>query len=158
MLGSLPGAASLNAREYYAHPRNLFWPFAAEMFGFDQALPYRDRLQVLYEAGVGLWDVLASCERAGSSDSAIVPGSECANDIAGWLAGTSCKMIAVNGAKAHALLWRLCGTQLQETGVLPRAQVLRLPSTSPANAALSRAHKLAAWGALADAVRERNAT
>lgn len=72
VLGSFPGAASLAAGQYYAHPRNQFWPLISGVVGDDLvALPYHDRLPRLLAHGVGLWDVLEACEREGSLDSAI---------------------------------------------------------------------------------------
>lgn len=72
VLGSFPGAASLAAGQYYAHPRNQFWRLISGVVGEDlAALPYADRLPRLLAHGVGLWDVLGECERVGSLDSAI---------------------------------------------------------------------------------------
>ena len=83
VLGSMPGTISLRQGRYYAHPRNAFWPIAAEILGFDPALDYALRLERLTQAGVALWDVLQGCEREGSLDADIrnaVP-----NDFAGFL-------------------------------------------------------------------------
>ncbi len=72
ILGSLPGDASLKAAQYYAHPRNGFWPLIGGVLGEGlAALPYDERLQRLKARGVGLWDVIASAERSGSLDAAI---------------------------------------------------------------------------------------
>src|SRR5689334_13494704 len=72
VLGSFPGAASLAAAQYYAHPRNQFWPLVSHLAGEDlAALPYAARLPRLLAHGFGLWDVLGACEREGSLDSAI---------------------------------------------------------------------------------------
>src|SRR5476649_454738 len=81
ILGSFPGAASLAAQQYYAHPRNLLWPILSALTGEPLAqLPYEERLPRLLAHGFGLWDVLGACEREGSLDAAIrLPA---ANDFA----------------------------------------------------------------------------
>src|SRR3990167_2140314 len=71
LLGSMPGAASLLEQRYYAHPRNLFWPFMQQLFGIQTEFNYQQRCKLLTEQGLALWDVIAHCERAGSLDSAI---------------------------------------------------------------------------------------
>ena len=144
LLGSMPGAASLAAGAYYAHPRNLFWPFMADIVGFDPALPYAARLRALQEAGIGLWDVVARCQRPGSLDSAIVAGTVEAADLPGLLAARPrIRTLLFNGARAEAEFhrWHPAGT------VDPTLRLQRLPSTSPANASQRPADKLAAWRA-----------
>jgi hypoxanthine-DNA glycosylase len=142
ILGSMPGAASLAACEYYAHPQNQFWPIIDAIIGHAcRETPYEQRLESLREAHIALWDVLHSCVREGSLDSAIVHPSAHPNDIPGLLAGhPGIVRICCNGTTAHAALLRYFGAQLP-------VQVQRLPSTSPANARVSFAGKLAAWRA-----------
>jgi hypoxanthine-DNA glycosylase len=142
VLGSFPGAASLQAQQYYAHPRNHFWPILSALWQLDLlALPYAKRLAELRRRGLGLWDIYASCRREGSLDSAIEQPR--LNDLASMrrraprLTG-----VAHNGAesaRARALTLAL--------GVA----VTRLPSTSPANASWSFERKLAAWRAVFEA-------
>lgn len=107
VLGSMPGAISLRQGRYYAHPRNAFWPIAAEILGFDPALDYALRLERLTQAGVALWDVLQGCEREGSLDADIrnaVP-----NDFAGFLrAHPRLRRVCLNGGKAASLFRRRC--------------------------------------------------
>ena len=99
VLGSMPGAASLAAQQYYAHPRNAFWPIMSQLFGFAADLPYPQRLMQLQAQGIGLWDVLQSCERQGSLDSAI--RAETPNDFASLLQQQpQIRALAFNGAKA----------------------------------------------------------
>ena len=75
ILGSFPGAASLAAQQYYGHPQNQFWPILKVIFAFpprpDYIVCYENNIKWLLEQGLGVWDVYASCERAGSLDSAI---------------------------------------------------------------------------------------
>lgn len=142
ILGSMPGAASLRAERYYAHPHNQFWPIMAELLGFDPALPYPARCVELSKAGIALWDVLRSCVRPGSLDSAIQARTAQANDFAAFLAEHShIRRIAFNGAAAENLFRRYVSPQLQTFTL----DFMRLPSTSPAHASLSRSAKLAAW-------------
>ncbi|WP_374241486.1 DNA-deoxyinosine glycosylase [Zoogloea sp.] len=146
ILGSMPGQASLAAGEYYAHPRNLFWPILGELFGAPPALPYAERLGKLTTAGLALWDVLQCCEREGSLDGNIEPTSIVANDFASFLAGhPHIVRIFFNGAMAETCFRR----HVQPT-LPPRPLLLtRLPSTSPANAGYTFARRLEAWRALA---------
>jgi len=81
ILGSMPGIASLEATQYYAHPRNAFWPIMADLYGFEVTLPYPARIEALKAANVALWDVLQQCERQGSLDSAIKKASRIPNDL-----------------------------------------------------------------------------
>ena len=81
ILGSMPGKASLAAGEYYAHPRNLFWPIMGELVGAHPGLPYEGRLRMLKSSGIALWDVLESCIRNSSLDSHIEEASVIPNDF-----------------------------------------------------------------------------
>lgn len=142
VLGSMPGTRSLQAQQYYAHPQNRFWPFMGTLLGADPALPYPERCGRLIESGIALWDVLASCERPGSLDSAIRDATVRANDFAGFLAAyPSIDAVLFNGAKAESSFRRFVLPALARTGLEYR----RLPSTSPANASQRPADKLVAW-------------
>ena len=141
VLGSFPGAASLAARQYYAHPRNQFWPLLSALWGVDlTALPYAQRLAVLRERRLGLWDVYASCRRDGSLDSAIEDAQ--ANDLASLRRrAPELRAVAHNGGESARFM-----RATMALGV----PVVRLPSTSPANASWSFDRKLAAWRAAFD--------
>lgn len=125
VLGSLPGERSLAERRYYAHPQNQFWPLIGAVIGRDlAALPYPDRLAALLEARVGLWDVVATARRAGSSDAAIRDAG--ANDLAGLLATLpDLRAIGFNGATALAIGTRALGS------AFPAVARRALPSSSP---------------------------
>jgi hypoxanthine-DNA glycosylase len=136
VLGSFPGAASLAAQQYYAHPRNQFWPILSALWGVDLVpRTYAQRVAELKRRGLAVWDVYASCRREGSLDSAIenaVP-----NDLAGLRRRCpQLQAVAHNGGESarHMRVTQAMG--------LP---VYRLPSTSPANASWSFERKLAAW-------------
>lgn len=142
ILGSMPGQASLAAGQYYAHPRNAFWPIMATLLGFDAALDYPARTMALAAAGVAVWDVLHSCRRPGSLDSSIEAESLVVNDLAGFLAGhRAIEHIFFNGSAAEKLFRKHLGADPS----IAKLRLTRLPSTSPAHAALNFAQKLAAW-------------
>ncbi len=142
ILGSMPGGHSLRLGEYYAHPRNRFWPIMAELCGFDAALAYPQRLEALKSSGIALWDVLHACRREGSADAKIDDASLELNDIAGFLRQhPRIHAILFNGAKAEQCFLRHARSTLDETSL----RCLRLPSTSPAHATLGQQQKLAAW-------------
>ena len=139
ILGSFPSATSLARQQYYAHPQNAFWkilqaiwPSSPYEISVDS---YEKRINALLNQGLGLWDVYASCEREGSLDSAIRHPQ--VNDLAALVSHCpTLKVMAHNGGESfrHARHTRTLG--------LP---VVRLPSSSPANASWSFERKLAAW-------------
>jgi hypoxanthine-DNA glycosylase len=138
ILGSFPSALSLAAGQYYANPRNAFWPITSELFGFDGSASYDTRLAALQSHGVALWDVLHECRRIGSADSTIDPKSLVVNNFAELFANYRTIMrVYFNGAKAAELYRRLADTA-------ERVEYRRLPSTSPAHVMRPGA-KLAAW-------------
>ena len=151
ILGSMPGVRSLEQQEYYAHPRNAFWPIMAELFNFASDLPYPQRLQRLQSKRVALWDVLASCWRPGSLDTTIDGNSAQPNDFCNFLLTLPhLRAIFFNGSKAEQLFRRLVVPQL---GALPsELRLERLPSTSPANARLDLGRKLEHWRAMSQAL------
>lgn len=139
ILGSFPGAASLAAAQYYAHPRNLLWPILSQLTGEDLAgLPYAERLPRLLAHGFGLWDVLGACEREGSLDSAI--RKPAANDFARLR--TLCPLLETVGFNGQTS--GKFAAQFAAAGY----RTVVLPSSSPAHAALSFAQKLACWRGL----------
>jgi double-stranded uracil-DNA glycosylase len=117
ILGSMPGTASLQAREYYAHPRNAFWTIVESLLDIKRAAPYSERCGALATAGFAVWDVLKACRRSGSLDSAIEPDSIVANNFRRFL---------------------------QRNPGIERPRIT-LPSTSPANASFTLQEKIRAW-------------
>jgi double-stranded uracil-DNA glycosylase len=149
ILGSMPGRASLAANQYYAHPRNAFWSLMGRLFAFDSAQDYPARVKALNDFGIAVWDVLASCQRPGSLDSAIAKNSVVTNDLIGFLAAHRLiGHIFFNGGTAEKLFHR----HIMPTPATNNLRLIRLPSTSPAHAALGFAQKLAAWRAISVAV------
>lgn len=142
ILGSMPGERSLAAEQYYAHPRNAFWKIMQEVAGVDSTASYEERLQSLKRRGIALWDVLHSCHREGSLDTAIKRGSVKVNDFdAFFRRHPGIRVVLLNGGTAE---------QYYERYVLPgikdvKIKHLRMPSTSPAHAAVSFEQKTEAW-------------
>ena len=143
VLGSMPGGESLRRQEYYAFERNSFWWIMGELFGAGWDLSYAERVTQLTGRGVAVWDVLASCERSGSLDSAIEPTSEEVNDFCDLLLEHPIELVLFNGGKAEQAWKRHVRPLLADWKAQPK--YARVPSTSPAYAALSRSAKLEAW-------------
>ncbi len=149
LLGTMPGEESLKQQQYYAHPRNLFWPMLYHVFNEPMQTDYKKRLQLLHDKGIALWDVFKSCIREGSLDSNI--HHEELNDIPGLLEEfPAIRFVLCNGETA----WK----QFQQK-VLPRIKrpvyALRLPSTSPANASVPYEIKVNQWMQLRHTLEKR---
>lgn len=144
ILGSMPGQASLAACQYYAHPRNLFWPIMGALYGAGPDQPYDVRLQALQDHQVALWDVLQSCVRETSLDADIL--HEIPNDFAAFLAAhPRMTHVFFNGAKAAQSFKR------HVRDYPPSLMLTTLPSTSPAHAARNFAQKREAWSVIRQA-------
>jgi hypoxanthine-DNA glycosylase len=143
ILGSFPGEASLAAAQYYAHPRNHFWPLLGAVLGVPLAtLRYRERLTCLRSHRIALWDTIVACEREGSLDGSIRNAER--GDVARvHRVARNLALVCFNGKTAGRAepVWRDAG---YETSVLP--------SSSPANTR-PFAEKLAAWRAIGPFVR-----
>ena len=143
ILGTAPSVASLEAGGHYGHKRNAFWPIVFALWGQNDPGDYPSRYAFLLSRGIALWDVLESCEREGSLDSAIRAGIP--SDIDGLLA--DCPSIAAifcNGGKAYELFCKH----------FPHLHATRLPSTSPAAARMRFDDKLEAWQTVKTALEE----
>lgn len=144
ILGSMPGRASLQAQQYYAHPQNAFWRILGHLLGFPSDLPYPQRLEQLTSRGIALWDVLHSCTRHSSLDSDIEETSIIPNAIAQLLSEhAGIRRIYFNGSKAEQAFRRHVAPALSARGT--ELICLRLPSTSPAHASRSFQDKVEAW-------------
>jgi double-stranded uracil-DNA glycosylase len=140
VLGTLPGEESLRRVEYYAHPRNLFWPIVCGLFDAPAPVRYADKLRFVASRRIALWDVCESGERRASADATI--RGEVPNAIeALLLCHPGIRSIAFNGSGARRLYDRHFARR-------PDLRYLALPSTSPAYASLGFAGKLARWSAL----------
>jgi hypoxanthine-DNA glycosylase len=147
ILGSLPGRVSLEMQQYYALPRNAFWPIMGRLLDFEPGLPYERRVAKLKQCRIALWDVCASAKRTGSLDSAIVRASVRPNDFVTFLARhRSIRSVYFNGGTARALYTRLVLPRLPPG--LDYLNYVSLPSTSPAHAGLSLAAKLRRWSSV----------
>lgn len=144
ILGTLPGEESIRRHQYYAHPRNSFWPIMSQLVGAGPDLPYAVRLRKLKAAGIMLWDVLQAASRSGSADANIHPRRRRPNDISGLLQRhPELRLIAFNGGPAETLFRRHIAPHCRQA--LTRLALCRLPSTSPAHASRAYHQKLACW-------------
>jgi hypoxanthine-DNA glycosylase len=138
VLGSFPSTASLAARQYYAHPQNQFWRILGAVVEQPlREMDYPERLAAVQAAGIGIWDVFASCERAGSLDSAIREARP--NDLGALrTVAPALRRICFNG--------RMAARRIREVEAMG-FEVHVLPSTSPAHAGMGFEEKLARWRA-----------
>lgn len=136
ILGSLPSVKSRENHFYYGHPQNRFWKLVAALCQEDIPQTIEEKKNLLYHHKIALWDVIARCDIIGSSDSSIknvIP-----NDMKQILDHAPIRQIYANGGKAYELYMRYCYSDCQR-------DIIKLPSTSPANAAFSMERLLEAW-------------
>ncbi|HEU0155544.1 MAG TPA: DNA-deoxyinosine glycosylase [Stellaceae bacterium] len=147
VLGTLPGEESLRRQEYYAHPRNLFWPILFALFDAAPVADYGAKLAFVTAQRVALWDVCETGEREASADASI--RRERPNAIDRLLdAHPLIRTVAFNGTGAQRLHDR-------HFPRCPGLTYLAMPSTSPAHARLDFTAKLAQWQSLRIALDER---
>jgi hypoxanthine-DNA glycosylase len=146
VLGTLPGEESLRRREYYAHPRNLFWPIVFALFGETPAPVYADRVRFIRDHNIALWDVCASAQRIASADTTIA--REVPNTIDALLdTHPGIRAVAFNGSSARRLYDRHFARR-------PELRYFALPSTSPAHARLGFHEKFARWVVLREVLSD----
>lgn len=145
IVGSMPSVKSLEESQYYAHPRNAFWPIMFDVFGVEPTSDYEKKKALIRDHGLALWDAAACCEREGSLDSNM-------RDIvysdfdALYVKCPGIHTVICNGGTAHALFMK--------SGAAEERTVLRMPSTSPAYT-MAYAKKLAVWKeAIKDALKK----
>lgn len=123
IVGTMPSVQSLAHAQYYAHPRNAFWPILFDFFGEMPHNDYERKKALIRAHGLALWDAAACCEREGSLDSAM--RGVVFNDFPSLYARCpGIEAVLCNGGTAHALFLR--------SGFAGNRTVVRLPSTSPA--------------------------
>ncbi len=136
ILGSFPSVKSREQMFFYGHPQNRFWRVVSAVFGCDLPVTVEQKRKMLLDNGIAVWDVIASCEITGSSDSSI--RNVTANDLGVILDAADIKQIFVNGKTAEKYYNKYLRTTVGREAVC-------LPSTSPANAAWSIEKLVEAW-------------
>ncbi len=139
VLGTFPSVKSREYGFYYGHPQNRFWKVAAAITGQNLPVTIKDKKELLLGSGIAVWDVIAKCSIKGSSDSSIKDVT--VNNIKSLLSGSNIHRIYANGAKAYELYMKY---SYKETG----KEIMRLPSTSPANAVYTLEKLIKAWSVL----------
>ncbi len=147
ILGSFPGKLSLQKKQYYAHPRNVFWQIMGEVFNFDCKIDYQKRITIINGHRIGIWDVMQSCRRLGSLDSKIETATIVPNDFTSFFdCHPEVRLIAFNGSKAETEFKKRVFPKLGDlkTGL----EMIRMPSTSPAMATMNYQEKYKVWSAI----------
>lgn len=140
----MPGIKSLEAQQYYAHPRNLFWHFMAELFDFDFPAGYAQCIEQLLKRKIAVWDVLQHCQRPGSLDSDIHNDSIITNDFESFYHHhIHIHHVFFNGKKAEQVYRQKVLPHLPDN--MQQIKIVALPSTSPANASITKQQKYQQW-------------
>ncbi len=145
ILGSFPSVKSREENFFYGHPQNRFWKVLSKVIGHKTPQTIDEKREFLLENGIALWDVIASCEIMGSSDSSIKDVT--ANDISVILDAADIKKIYVNGKTAEKYYNKYIKNKTGREAVC-------LPSTSPANAAWNVERLALLWGDIAETLKE----
>jgi hypoxanthine-DNA glycosylase len=142
ILGSMPSVVSLKQQQYYAHPQNRFWRLMANLLGYNNApTKYDEKIKMLQDNHIALWDAIASCRREGSLDSAIE--NEIPNDFTGFLRKyPAIRTVCFNGGKSYQCFKKYNKRLLQDNSYT----FLPMPSTSPANARFRLEMLEKTWG------------
>lgn len=140
ILGSMPSVKSREQRFYYGHPRNRFWRVLASVYRENAPVSIQEKRAFLLRNHVALWDVIESCDIIASSDGSIK--NVAPNDLRVILDHAPIRKICLNGGKAYELFQRYCAADCAK---YPVRDIVKLPSTSPANAAWSEECLTKAW-------------
>lgn len=143
ILGSFPSVRSREERFFYAHPQNRFWKVIAAVLGIETPLTIEEKREMLLENNIALWDVIKSCEIEGSSDSTIK--NVTVNDFSEILTAADIKMIFANGSTAFKMFKKYSGIE---------KNILKLPSSSPANAVFTTERLIKEWSIILDYIKE----
>ena len=141
ILGTLPSVKSRENNFYYGHPQNRFWKMIAAITGSEIPMTVDDKKKMLLENNIAIWDVIKSCHISGSSDSSIKDVT--VNDIHGLLEKSNITTIIANGTKAYELYMKYAFDSTKK-------EIIKLPSTSPANAACNFEKLVEIWGTTLD--------
>ncbi len=139
ILGTFPSAKSRESRFFYGHPQNRFWKVLAALTDHPIPTTIEEKRQLLLDSHIAVWDVIASCEIEGSSDSSIrnvIP-----NDISEIFEGADIKQVYCNGTKAYTLYQKYCQP-------IVGREAIKLPSSSPANATYNMERLMEAWSCI----------
>ena len=139
ILGTFPSVKSRQQQFYYGHPQNRCWRVTAALLKKEVPVTIEEKKKMLLDGHIAIWDVIDTCDIEGSSDSSI--RNVKANDIGGLLAQTSIRAVFANGDKACQLYRKYC---MEQAG----REIIRLPSTSPANAAWTLEKLIQAWSVI----------
>jgi len=140
----MPSATSLSKVQYYGHPQNSFWFIIESLFSTERNLSYQNRIKILQDNGIAVWDVLKNCVRTGSLDSAIKKDSMVANDFNAFFSSYPAIIyLFFNGAKSETEYTKQVLPNLAPQ--FAQFECYRLPSTSPAMATLKPNQKLKQW-------------
>jgi len=134
IVGSFPGKESLRKQQYYGHPQNKFWRILSDVLGENLTdASYKERLRLILEHGIGLWDTIHSCERKSSLDQNIT--NQQYNDFSTF--SEHIERFVCNGNCARKFI--------EHCSVPEHAEIVKVPSTSPANAGIPYAEKIRHW-------------
>lgn len=152
IVGSMPGKKSLEEQEYYGNPRNHFWPMIYAILGVDPVETYAEKLQLIKQHNLALWDTIGRCYRKGSLDMHIE--AEEPNDIPALLERyPSIQLVACNGTKAYQIFEKVISPNINR-----ETDVIKLPSTSPIPGRYNKTfeEKIEAWRIITNYIEFEN--